>query len=109
MATDCITIIGYIYKKVQEVVNSSMNKLDDNLSIEVKFQKNQTDRNLHLKFQSKLSEGTIGIWFDRKTMDISVWERQNGESLYEFHNIISNCDEIKFHFDAVIKLFYNLE
>lgn len=98
-------VVEHVHRKALELSMVALSRSDDDLFAELKFRTKQGDTNIHLKLQSRLAEGTIGIWFDRKSMDISVWEIREGESIYEFHNIITNWDDVNNHVDEAINAF----
>lgn len=105
MTTNQKSVVEHIQKKLIELSILEISIPDWELSVEYKLRIKPDAKIIHLNFQSSFAEGTIGIWFVRESMDISVWETQEGEALYEFHNIISDWNEVNSHVDKAIEAF----
>ncbi len=107
MTINYTDVVEHIHRKTLELSTEGLSRPDEDLFVEIKFRIKQGEKTIHLKFQSRLAVGTIGVWFDKESMDISVWETQGGESVYEFHSIITNHNDVNNHVDEAMNAFLN--
>lgn len=77
--------------------------------VEVKFSHKahdtMFDRVLIVNVAAPHAEGSIGIWFEPETADISVWRYPDGDSFYEFHDVIRDWDELLEHISKALDIF----
>ena len=83
-----IAISQYSHQSFDEKVNSQ-------LDIQIKYRLENDNPNIHVDVRTPKREGTIGIWLQSRTMDISIWDASTGDSFYEFHDTLRDISIVE--------------
>lgn len=89
-------VVNKIIDKLVEIPQKLLwdgdrNKLNgDEIIIDIKLSKQGLNDSILIGVKFKNLEGTIGVWIQSLTMDISIFSSETGESFFEFHEPVQD-------------------
>ena len=87
---DVDLILDVVRKHANRLLTSK--SLDRVLDAKISYLCNGNPQ-IHIGVTTPLVVGNIGVWFGSGTADISVWKTSDGDSLYEWHNTITELPQ----------------